>query len=107
MYYFDTFSFLSFCKIKNKDFFQTIASAPPVRDLNNSKRNGGNNSQNVRFAMDGTNNNRMSRRTSLKNKRSNTASNVRPNSRLTTRNRNGKSLESKRSPSDDRKRSVL
>ena len=73
-----------------------------MRDLN--KKGTGTTSQNVRFAMDGTNNNRMSRRTSLKPKRSNTAhSNVRPNSRL-TRNRNGKSLESKRSPSDDRKR---
>jgi hypothetical protein len=40
--------------------------------------------------MDGTSNSRMSRRTSLKPKRSNTATNVRPNSRLTTRNRNGK-----------------
>ena len=38
-------------------------------------------------------------------KRSNTANTVRPNSRLTrTRSRNGKSLENKRSPSDDRKR---
>ena len=84
--------------------FQAIASAPPVRETNHLRRPAS--SQNVKFAIgeNNNNNNRASRKPN-KMKRSNTANTVRPNSRLTrTRSRNGKSLENKRSPSDDRKR---
>ena len=93
-------------------FFQTIASAPPVRDANYVRRPASS-QNNVKFAMN-SNENGNNRANSRKNnpnklKRSNTASNssARPNSRMTrTRSRNGKSLENKRSPSDDRKRFV-